>query len=127
MVLELRPHHGQALHANPMHGRLALAHPLGYVTIRQPLGNGRLDHDTLNRSQRRERGLDDLRDVCPPILIGLARQKGLSPATVTRSMTRFAGKKSFDAMCCVARLSQNATEPGCQRNRHWTSTIDAWR
>ena len=47
--------------------------------------------------------------------------------TVTRSMTRFAGRKSFDTMCCVARLSQNATEPWRHRKRHCTSGMLAAR
>ncbi len=54
-----------------------------------------------------------------------ARYTGVSPAMVTRSMTRLAGRKSFDTTCWVARLSQNATEPGRHRKRHCTSGIVA--
>ncbi len=46
---------------------------------------------------------------------------GVSPATVTRSITRLAGRKSLLTTCCVARLSQKATDPGRHRKRTWTS------
>ena len=44
---------------------------------------------------------------------------------VTRSMTRLAGRKSLLTMCWVARLSQNATEPGASGSgtgrRRWST------
>ena len=56
-----------------------------------------------------------------------AGQNGRSPTTVTRSITRRAGRKSLLTMCWVARLSQNAMLPGAHRNRHCTSGTLAWR